>query len=277
MFQYTFKIIKAIAYTIRPAATFGACLLVLAGFNPERAEWKQALVLLLATFLGSAYCFLLNDIFDRKKDLLNDKKRPLVTGELPVKLAFLVTVLLAVGFVASSWFLGMIPFILAFVFLIIASFYSLINVKTGILANIIVAFVVSGTQWGVAIIKPDPILWISSSFLFFYTIPREILLDWLDMSGDKKFGKQSAPLNFSLRKLKWTLITTLALASVSFVIAIQLYLSNTLSVALGCFVLLFTWLSFLPFFKTSDHAQALSSVRWSHVTFVFLIFTLLSR
>lgn len=264
-------------YTIRPYPVLGACLLVLAAFNPGRNEWDQVLVLFFTTFFGSAYCFLLNDIFDREKDRLNNKKRPLATGDLPLQTAWIATVTFALIFIFSSWFLGRVPFYLSFLFLIITSLYSKINVKTGLVANAIVAFVVAGTQWGVAIIKPDEILWASSLFLFFFTIPREILLDWLDMKGDKEYGKRSAPINFSPRKLNSTIILSLFLSSLCIAAAIILYLPAGLAVILAILILMSSWLSFLPFFRKPDHTNALASVRWTHVTFVILIFSLVSR
>ena len=277
MIQYTFKIFKAIVYTIRPYAVLGACLLVLAAFNPEGDEWNEMISLVMATFFGSAYCFLLNDIFDRKKDLLNDKRRPLATGELPVSIALFMVVLFALVFITSSWFLGMLPFLLSFVFIGIRSIYSLVNVKTGLMANVIVAFVVSGTQWGVALIKPDEVLWASSVFLFFYTIPREILLDWLDIKGDKAYGKRSAPINYSLKAVMGIIVLSLAFASLSIIAIVYLDLSSKPSVLLATVTFFSTWLSFSPFFKKPSHRSALLSVRWSHVTFVLLIFTLISR
>ncbi|WP_420317331.1 UbiA prenyltransferase family protein [Ekhidna sp.] len=271
------KIFNAIIYTIRPSATLGACILVLAALNPEMSDWQPLVFLMLATFFGGAYCFLVNDIFDRKKDLANEKFRPIATGVLPLHVAKGVSMAFALIFMTICWFLGQIPFILSVVFLLLASFYSYINLKTGLLANVVVALIVSGTQWGVWVIKPDDYLWLSSIFLFLFTIPREILLDYLDVSGDQKIGKRSLPIQLSERKLSWVMSFFLLLASASLVLLITTEQRNTTTIILLTITILSVWISFWRYFKKPNHQTALYSVRLSHITFALLILALLSR
>ena len=277
MFQNLFKIINAILYTIRPSATVGACLLVLAAFDPAKEELMQLAFLMLATFLGSSYCFLVNDIYDREKDLLNNKPRPIATGILPVKVALGMAISCGILFSISTWFLGIVPFALSFVFLLFASIYSLVNLRTGFPANALVAFIVSGTQWGVWLIKPDDYLWSSSLFLFLFTIPREMLLDWLDVSGDKKIGKTSLPIQLTHKQVKWLIVLFLFLATGSLMHSILKMNSSYFMTACNVLTVLSGWVAFLPFLLRADHKTALLSVRASHFTFAFLILALLSR
>lgn len=229
-----------------------------------------------AAFFGSAFCFLINDFFDREKDLLNDKKRPIATGVLPANIAKTTAVIFMLGFLASTWFLGTTAFMLSFGFLAIALVYSYINAKTGLFANVTVALMVSGTQWGVAIIQPDDFLWVSSAFLFFLSIPREVLLDWLDLSGDEKSGKRSFPMNHSMTSTKWLVILCLILTTGTtyFVhqadipqISLMFFVAATATV----------WISFIPFLRKANNVSALQGVRLSHVSFAFLILALFSR
>ncbi len=277
MFQDTFKIFNALLYTIRPSATLGACLLTVAAFKPQYDEVDQVIVLILAGFFGGAFCFLMNDIFDRKKDLLNNKKRPLATGIFPLQAAFIISFFFALIFITACWFLGKEAFALSFVFLLIASTYSSINQKTGFIANLVVALMVSATQWGVGILKPDDFLWMSSIFLLLFTVPREILLDWLDMPGDQKSGKRSIPLNSSDRTVKLLIAFFLALSSFSIIHIILSMDPGSLLMAFLSLTLISLWVSFIPFFKQSGDKGALMSVRISHITYAFLILALFSR
>lgn len=275
MLQDTFKIVNAILYSIRPSATLGACLLVLAAYNPVQNEVNLILPLMLASFFGGSFCFLINDIYDSEKDLLNNKKRPIATGLLPIPLAVGTSIVCAVIFLISTWFIGFYAFVLSFGFLFIATAYSSINAKTGLFANVIVALMVSGTQWGVAIIQPDAYLIMSSVFLFFLTIPREILLDWLDLIGDKKSGKQSFPMSHSAGDTKWLIAICLLICSGS----IYLLLSNYewISVTFYLLAIVTSWLSFVPFMKKASNNTALRGVRLTHISFAFLILALFSR
>ena len=173
--------------------------------------------------------------------------------------------------------MGIIPFLLSFFFLLVASTYSYINSKTGILASVIVAFMPSGTQWGVGLLYPDEILWVSSLFLFFYSIPREILLDWLDMPGDRKSGKPSVPLKYQTSGLNYFIGIPLV---VSASIVGYWIITNELDVVLVSLLsltVLSAFGSFLPFFKAADRSGVLASIRFSHIPLAFLILALLSR
>ena len=277
MLQDTVKIFKAILYTIRPSATLGSCLLMLAAFNPQRDEFGQAVPLMLTAFFGSAFCFLVNDIYDRDKDLLNNKRRPVATGIIPIKTAIYTAIFFGAVFVSSASLLGTPSIILSIVFLGITSFYSYVNAKTGFLSNIIVALIVSLTQVWVMLLKPDELLLISGVFLLFFTIPREILLDWLDMPGDKKIGKKSIPLSHSTNRVKQLIVIFLVLSCVPLCYAIILLNYNDLLTVFLVITLLTSWISFIPFFNKSNDNGALTSVRISHITYAFLILALFSR
>lgn len=277
MFQNTFKTANALLYTIRPSATLGSCLLVLAAFNPTNNELDTSVALMVCTFFGAAFCFLVNDIYDREKDLLNDKQRPVATGVIPLKTAIWVAVWFALIFVVSAYFLGIIPFLLSFVFLGFTYGYSYINARSGLFANIIVAFIVSGTQWGVALIKPDHRLIWTSLFLFFLTVPRELLLDWLDKGGDHKIGKKSSPINYSTRINRIIVVVTLLAAT--YCLASLFYSSSldSLFTLLLPFTMVSIWASFAPFLIRADDFNALLSIRLSHSTFVLFIIAMLLR
>lgn len=276
MLKQALKIVGAIVYSIRPSASIGACLLVLAAYQPQSNEWIEVIRLMICTFTGSAYCFLLNDIYDREKDLLNKKYRPIASGALPLKVAGVVAAMFGILFLICAFFFGWIVFLLSILFLGLTSFYSYLNVKSGFLANFVVAFIVAGTQWGVFFIKPDSILIPAAAFLFFISIPREMLLDWMDADGDSAYGKNS--LATSTSRTQFNLIMILMLVGMSISL---LFLSKNVDtfLARAFFIasIITAWISFIRFFHTSNRKNALFGVRFSHLTFALYIVAMLIR
>ena len=255
----------------------GACALVIAAFRFQFEELETMILLLMCTLSGSAYCFLMNDIYDRKKDLLNKKRRPIATGELPLNVAIGFTIVLGLLFLVCTYQFRLIVFLLSIVFIFLTTIYSFLNIKSGILANVIVAFIVSGTQWGVAFIEPDPYLIPASLFLFFFTIPREMMLDWLDIDGDKEFGKNSVALSASKKGFKLILTFLLFLVTLSAIFIINQLAPKPISLSFFLLAALSGWISFVRFFQRANRKNALFGIRFSHVTFGLFIVAMLIR
>lgn len=271
------KLIGAIIYTIRPSATLGACALVTAAYLPYSSYPQTLVILILCTFFGSSYCFILNDIFDREKDLLNKKLRPIATGVLPLRMAKGGAIVLAALFLISAYSFGYVVFALAILFILLATFYSKINVQSGLLANVAVAFIVAGTQWGVLFIKPDPHLIPAAIFLFFFTLPRELLLDWLDMDGDEAFGKDSLPIRLSKTSFSWVVVSCLIMATITIGYLLYFQISGRLSTIALILTGLSVWMSFARFLQNADRKNILFSVRFSHLTYALFIVAMLFR
>ena len=271
------KAIGAVIYTIRPSATFGACLLVAAAYQPKNTDLLSLVVLLGCAFFGSSYCFLVNDIFDREKDLLNHKMRPIATGVLPLRWAIGISVLFALLFLGFSYTFGWVVFGLAILFLFLATFYSLVNFQSGFMANFVVAFIVSGTQWGVAFVRPDSYLVPLAVFLFLFTVPREMILDWLDKEGDEAHGKDSLAIKFSTQKFNGIMASFLIAATIALTYLLVVRIPHAISYAFFVASILISWTAFGPFFFRANRKNALIAVRSSHLTFALIILAMFLR
>ena len=274
-YSHSYKLAGALFYSIRPSASIGAAALAVSAYKPGSDELIEAILLIVSVFFGGAYCFIMNDIYDRDKDLLNDKKRPIATGFVSMNLAVGSAIVCVIVTLTTSLFLGTYELLLAILYLMGVSVYSFVNSKTGLFANAMVALFVSGMHWGVAILKPDPALIASSLFLFFFTVPRELLLDWLDIKGDRGSGKPSFPMNHSPKANIWVVTASLLLSTGSLYFLQNNY--NTLFMVLYVLSIVTAWGSFAPFLKNADRKHALLSVRLSHISFVLLILALFSR
>lgn len=273
-----FQKVGHVLYSIRPSACFMVAVFVIAAFRPSAKEIEIAVKLFITAFAGSAFCFLVNDIYDRKKDQLNNKNRPIATGKLSVNEAYGSVSVFGLIYLGFSFMLGKTVFVLALVSLFFFLIYSPANRKGGVAANIIVAICASGSIWGVAILRNfDATLFYISSLLFMMIIVREILLDWLDMKGDTAIGKPSIPIALGLKST--ILVLTILLVTVSAgIVAAPFWITiSNLSMACLGIALVATWLPFLKLSRERTDENVLFNIRFSHVTFIFFVLGIMFR
>ncbi len=271
------KLIGYILYTIRPSACLMVGIIVVTAYRPNWSQWMEAILLFGCAFLGSAYCFIVNDIFDRKKDLLNNKLRPIATGKLPLKTAKTTTIIIGTGYLICAWSLNEIVLGLAIFSLSLFSTYSFVNRKYGLLSNLMVAFCASGALWGVAVLKDyERSLFILSGALFFMIVFREILLDWLDVEGDKASGKNSIPIQLSTS-------IVLAILGICLLAASAILLMTLRPSAFGHFDMIIiglitsVWFPFGYLTLKSSRERVLFNIRFSHVSFILLVMAIIFR
>ena len=269
--------IKDILYSIRPSACVITSFLVLGAFRPRTGDFEQSVVLAICAFAGSAYCFLVNDLFDRKKDLLNNKNRPIATGKLSIKAAWISAIFFALTFVVMAFFLGWIPFGLSFLFLFIVTGYSYVNNAQGFMANLIVGFIASGTQWGVAIIRPDTYLIYSSLLFFFIIVAREIMLDWLDIEGDKAVGKSSIPARFNGQVVSVIVSIFYLAGTIVLVYTSVNYGSSLVSHVFQYLAFVALWVPFFYLIMKKERVRVLQNIRSTHIALVFILVALFTR
>ncbi len=271
------RMLGHILYSIRPSACLMVALLVLAAYRPGANELMEAIWLFACAFAGSAYCFVLNDILDREKDLLNEKRRPIATGELPLRLAWMSGLICLLIYLSSALILGWLVLALAAFSIVLFSFYSPINNHLGLLANVIVAFCAAGALWGVAIIKAfDNQLLFFSVILFFMVLAREIFLDCLDVYGDKQIGKTSLPGVLGLSKSILVAGLVLLVAFVLVVFSINEDLT-TLSKTLLFLTIPAIAIPYVKLLWNQSRDSILLNVRWSHLSFVLFVLAVIFR
>lgn len=253
-------------------------IFTVAAFRPNASEIHTAMLLFVDAFSGAAFCFLINDVYDREKDLLNNKKRPIATGAVPLKVAIGAIVLFAMVYLVVSFLLGTTVFILAIISLTLFTLYSPVNNRGGFIANLLVALCASGSVWGVAIVRDyDLTLLYLSALIFILVLMREILLDWLDVPGDKAVGKPSIPILLGEKKTSWLLMlllltSTIIVLGAPVVVSISVYTI----VALTCAVVA-TFIPLMSLTRKPTEKAILFNIRFSHVTFVLIVVGIILR
>jgi 4-hydroxybenzoate polyprenyltransferase len=264
----------SILYAIRPSACAGVALFAASAFrNYEDVETFT--LILIATFLGSAACFLIGDIHDTEKDRLNNKQRPIVSGNLSKGEAWRIAVGLLVVYIVISAYLGAEVLAIAMITTVIFFAYPFVNNRFGFLANVIVAIcVMLSFVYGAALGGFSVILIYLMLSAFWVTISREIMLDALDIEGDRLIGKSSIPMAISTKATKAITRIGFTLGSLPIVLII---LSGYLDPGWGSLLLASLWLpTFVNYFKKETN-WFLFNIRTSHVFFGIIIVILLTR
>ena len=255
-----------------------AAVLALATFRPGWEDWSKALLISLYFFSGSSFCFLMNDLFDKEKDLANDKFRPISTGKLSVRNTVIALVIFGIGFLSFGYGLNRMMLVLAVAAILSFWVYSPANNKTGFFANAFVAFWAVAPIWEMNFIKlHHESWWWLSIGLFVMVIVREILLDWLDVTGDKRVGKPSLPIAVGEKYLKFILAFLMILGSV-FIVSIPWHIEVS-KITYPFFILsvILSWIPFIQLLKVVDRKTILFNIRFSHVSFGIFVIALFLR
>ncbi len=255
-----------------------AAVLALVSFRPNAHEWMLAIYMAVYFFAGSAYCFLINDLSDRKKDIANNKLRPIATGKLGAKTVIVWLILFGGLFLVTGYIIGTAFLVLALLALLSFSLYSFINSRTGLLANCIVAFWAVAPMWEMQFILSEwrDLTWLATG-LFIMVIIREVQLDWLDIEGDAKVGKPSVPMQFD----PWSLnifLTAMMVLGLMVVGASFWYVSISLTAYLLLLTaMLSSWYPFILLLRRPTRKVILFNVRFSHISFALFAIALWLR
>ncbi len=174
-------------------------------------------LLILATVLCAAAGYILNDVFDRKIDLINSPQRGIFTTKniylLYVLSSLFFGIALFIGFVIS---LSIGISITSSVVLLI--FYAKYSKRIGVFKPIIVSFLTAFSIVLIAFLSSDSIpstVYFFSSWAFLLSMNREIIKDFEDLEGDSFENSFTSVVQLGKRKsiLVLNLISVLLIIS----------------------------------------------------------------
>lgn len=159
--------------------------------------------LLLASFSGmliTAAANTINDYFDIAIDKINKPERPLPSGLVDPKQAYLFSLILFfIGTLVSFW-ITRACILIAFLSSLLLYFYSARLKRTTLWGNLTVALL-SGLAFiygGLAVGNPKKAFMVGS-FAFLYHLAREIIKDAEDIEGDQKEGLKTYPIRYGIK------------------------------------------------------------------------------
>jgi len=266
--------LSALFYSIRPSACLGVALFATSALG-RWDDWFVTILTFSAAFIGAAGCFLINDIFDREKDLKNNKLRPIATGEISVRMAFVISVCCCMVMLVASIFLSHYTLLMAALLIVGFWLYSYINQHFGLLANVWVSVCSSlAFLCGAMVYGMSPLIYLAMFTTLFVNAGREMLLDALDQEGDRVVGKPSIPLVFGEKRTVQLVAVLYLLGSAVQLVFVYYFPSSWIWIAA---MLLVLWVPFFPKRNTEFRKWALFNVRTSHLFFAILIILLFIR
>lgn len=203
--------VKAYFQLIRIHNVVGSAISDFMGFVVA-SNWSinpiKLVVSMLVVALVAAGGYVINDIYDIEIDRINKPYRPLPSGEISIRKAFIITWSTFVIGASFSAILGVYPFILALVTIILLVFYAKKLKKEGIVGNFVVALTsaLSAFYGGLAYFNGN---WfyrviIPTLFIFFFTLSREFIKGIEDVIGDKENGVKTLAVKLGITRT-WTI------------------------------------------------------------------------
>ncbi len=198
------KIIRPVNFLITFFSITVAALICATGLFPLSKIFLAALSGALAAASGNV----INDIFDIEIDKINRPDRPLPSGRMSLKEAFILYFLLIIISLVSAYFINPAAFIIDLTALAILFFYSFRFKKIILIGNLIVAFLtaLAFIYGGIAVGNFRDAL-IPALFAFLINFIREIVKDMEDIDGDLKNGISSFPHRYGFNRAKIIIVT----------------------------------------------------------------------
>lgn len=154
--------------------------------------WAMVSAALLAAAGNTA-----NDLFDRDADRINRPDRPLVSGRVSERAAFLLAGIAGGLGLLIAWFLGRDMFLLALAALVVMLLYSPLIKPWGLPGNVAVAVIASlPPVYGAMadhFVRAGYVPFAMGVILHF---AREIVKDLEDVAGDRVQGRRTVPIAF---------------------------------------------------------------------------------
>jgi geranylgeranylglycerol-phosphate geranylgeranyltransferase len=193
------KIIRPLNFLITFVSVIVAAIICLPGNIIELNVFFAALSASLVMASGN----IINDIFDIEIDRVNKPSRPLPSGKLSVKEAYIYYFTFIAASVFISSMLNEKAIAIVLVSILVLFFYSKYLKRIPLVGNITVAFL-TGLVFifgGVVVENPAAAI-VPAVFAFLINFIREIVKDMEDVDGDRKAGLVTFPIKFGSRKSK---------------------------------------------------------------------------
>lgn len=269
---------------VAPALGFASGAATAAGAAPREAWSPDLLIypligLVMAAVLNAA-SNALNQIYDLEIDRVNKPKRPLPSGRLTIRDAWIFTLVAYVVALVLAWFVE--PggrhecFWIVVVATAITVLYSVPPLRTkrlGIWANVTIAIPrgvllkVAGWSAVKTIVGTEP--WFIGGIFGLFLLGASTTKDFADMDGDARGGCRTLPIIYGVRRAAWIISPSFVVPFVLIAVgtwahiltgrALLLYMLSAVMTAYGIYV------CYLMLRRPEDLAVEENHVSWAHM------------
>jgi len=229
------------------------------GYGLKAHAWDIVLAVVSAMLIASGGNSL-NDYYDYEIDKVNRPQRPLPAGLLQPKTAvYLGSAEIILGLVLA-YFIGIKSLVLALAVSVLLWLYAARGKMMGLFGNLTVALICGlAFVYGGLTVENVGISLFPAGFAFLMTLPREIVKDVQDRSGDLSQGAKTLPITWgaerSLKLAAAVLMVLITLTPVPYMLGIY-NIRYLLAVVLGVdFMLIFMILKLMTVPRDEDLAR----------------------
>lgn len=272
------------------APFFGfACFALVAAGSPVGGRLALDGALIVKILLGAAAAAVLNmasnsvnQIFDREIDAINKPGRPLVTGEVSRRGAWIACVVFYLAAIGLSLLVNMRFFYIVLVTSFVTYAYSGPPFRTkrnGFLANLTMALPRGGLLViaGWSAVKPigyaEP--WYIAAVFFLFILGASTTKDFADMKGDEAHGCRTLPIIFGVRRAAWIIAPFFVLPFLGLFPGILLGVlqGNTtpLLILAGLLSLYGAFIAYLILRRPEEMATESNHVSWKHMYLLMVL------
>ncbi len=209
------KLIRPINFLITFISVIVAAIICL----PDKIPVINIFIAALAASLVMAAGNIINDIYDVAIDKINKPHRPLPSGKITVKEAYVIYFILLFISIFISTLINEIVIAIVLGSVVLLFFYSKYLKRIPIVGNIAVAFLTGLVFiYGGFVVENPKAAIVPAIFAFLINLIREIVKDMEDVEGDKTAGLKTLPIRFGFQKSK-----SVALSIIIFLIGFTFY------------------------------------------------------
>ncbi len=193
------KIIRPLNFLITIISVIVAAIICL----PAKIPGLHVILAAFAASLVMASGNIINDIYDIDIDRVNKPLRPLPSGKISIKEAYIYYFVLIAASVLISSLLNEKAIAIVLVSILILFIYSKYLKRIPLVGNVTVAFLTGLVFIYGGIVVENPVAAIVPAvFAFLINFIREIVKDVEDVEGDRQAGVITFPIKFGSRKSK---------------------------------------------------------------------------
>lgn len=202
-------------------------------FLVEDATWLEAVLdrhqflITLSTVLIAASGYIINDYFDIKIDLVNKPREVIIGREITRREAILFHQVLNFLGALIGFMVSLKVFIVNVLAITLLWIYASAFKKKAFIGNVVVAGLTGASLVVMAVFYPknDLLINIYAVFAFGISLIREIVKDIEDIRGDYKYGANTLPIRWGIRKTK-VFLFVISFSFVAVVISMGMALGN---------------------------------------------------
>lgn len=188
------------------------------------STWENVLFACLTGGCLTAAANAINDFYDLEIDRINRPKRPLPSGAVTRKEAFIFSTVFFLFGVTGSALINQITLIIALIFAVLLYLYSSTFKRQVLIGNFIVSLATAfAFIFGGAVVQHMENAVFPAVFSFLLHFGREIIKDMEDVKGDQRNGAQTLPIRYGLRSAQ--VLTTVFLIALIVITQIPYFLN----------------------------------------------------